>query len=345
MALTKWRDMGADDNERMDTSFNAPQDVRAIARPDGACALPGLGVIRAVGPESAAFLQGQLSHDMLRLDATRARLAAYCSPQGRMLASFVCVRASDDEIWLACSADLLAPTLRRLSMFVLRARTKLSDAGPALAAVGLCGASAAARLGAVAPRETWARAAFEGGSVVRLPDAGAPLDGVPRWLWLGEAAAAEALRAHLPAVAAEDWSRLEVLAGVAPVTAATSGRFVPQMLNYELVGGVDFRKGCYPGQEVVARSQYLGKLKRRTHLLEGPAALAAGQEVFWSEDPAQPAGLVAAAAPLGAGAVALVEMKNAAATRGTLHLGQADGPALARRALPYPLPADGGTEG
>lgn len=312
----------------------------------GACALPGLGVIRATGADAASFLHGQLSNDVQRLDAARARLGAYCTPQGRMLASFVYAR-HDAEFWLACSADVLAPTLKRLSMFVMRAQAKLSDASAELAVVGLTGTVAAAWVAttaAAAVDAVWAKADVAGGAVViRLPDA---LDKaqddaarVARWLWIGPREAAEALQAALPALDPAGWQALEVRSGVVPVAAVTAGQFVPQMLNYELVGGVDFKKGCYPGQEVVARSHYLGKLKRRAFLLTGTAPMTPGQEVFWSGDPGQPAGVIAAAATGADGtALALAELKLAAVATGTLALGAADGPAVRLGTLPYALP-------
>lgn len=314
----------------------------------GACRLPSIGVIRAVGADAAAFLHGQLSNDVKLLGYDRARLAAFCTPQGRMLASLVLGRhrneAGDDEYWLACSTDLLPATLKRLSMFVLRAKAKLGDASAELVAVGLAGAAAAQALGPDAPAVAWAKADRDGAMLIRLPDG----DGVPRWLWLGPAAAAEALLAGLPALAPADWAWAEVNSGVAPVLAATSGQFVPQMLNYELVGGVDFKKGCYPGQEVVARSQYLGKLKRRAFLLAldaRDAAVQPGQEIFWSGDADQPAGQVALAAPApatsaGSGVRLIAELKVAATASGSLHLGAADGPPLRLLPLPYALPQD-----
>ena len=233
----------------------------------GACRLTDRGVIRAVGADAASFLHGQLSNDVSRLGSAQARLGAYCSPQGRMLASLVFARSGPEELWLSLSADVLAPTLKRLSMFVLRAKAKLSDASAELAVVGLAGARAAAWLGESAPAAPWDKADRDGAMVIRLHPA--RLDGtdVPVWLWIGPIAQAEAVLAALPALQPSQWARLELATGVAQVNAATSGQFVPQMLNYELVGGVDFRKGCYPGQEVVARSQYLGKLKRRGFLL------------------------------------------------------------------------------
>ncbi len=325
--------MDADDNERMDTIASPATTTSA----GGACRLPGIGVIRAVGADAAAFLHGQISNDVKLLGADRARLAAYCTPQGRMLASLIVGRHSAEEFWLACSADLLPATLKRLGMFVLRAKVKLSDASAERVAVGLAGAAAAQALGADAPAATWAKADRGGAMLIRLPDA----EGQPRWLWIGPAAEADALLAGLPALAAAAWAWLEVSSGVAPVVAATAGQFVPQMLNYELVGGVDFKKGCYPGQEIVARSHYLGKLKRRAFLLAGDAPALPGQEVFWSGDAGQPAGQVAmaAAAPDGSGWRLIAELKIAATDPGAgrLHLGAADGPALTLLPLPYAL--------
>jgi len=320
---------------RMDTSTpNSPLPS------GGACRLSDRGVIRAVGADAASFLHGQLSNDVSRLGSAQARLGAYCSPQGRMLASLVFARSGPEELWLSLSADVLAPTLKRLSMFVLRAKARLSDASAELAVVGLAGASAAAWLGEGAPATPWDKADRDGAMVIRLQPA--RLDGaeVPVWLWIGPVAQAEALLAALPALQPAQWARLELATGVAQVTAATSGQFVPQMLNYELVGGVDFRKGCYPGQEVVARSQYLGKLKRRGFLLGAAVPMQPGQEIFWSEDAGQPAGVIAAAAPelSGSGHAALAELKIAVTQSGTLHLGAADGPPLALLPLPYALP-------
>jgi folate-binding protein YgfZ len=158
---------------------------------------------------------------------------------------------------------------------------------------------------------------------------------VSRGLWLGAEPAGQ------PALDADTWRGLEAASGVARVVAATAEQFVPQMVNLELVGGVNFQKGCYPGQEIVARSQYRGTLKRRGALLSSAVAMSEGQEVFQASDPGQPAGTVALAASLDDGHhLALVEIKRAALELGGLHLGQADGPPLASRELPYEIPQD-----
>lgn len=311
--------------------------VGGPSAPEGAARLAHTGLIRARGVDAASFLHGQLTNDFSGLGLSEARLAAFCSAKGRMLASFVGFKRSHDELWLACRADVLPATLKRLRMFVLRAKAQLDEGEPGTVLVGLAGSAAARALPAEAvPLPVWSHRVIPGGaSLVRLPDGA----GQPRWLAAGSAEQLAPLLAALPALALDHWDWLEVQSGVAPVQAATVEAFVPQMLNYELVGGVNFQKGCYPGQEIVARSQYRGTLKRRTQQLHGEAEMAAGQEVWWSGDAAQPSGLVALAAPAPSGGHdALVEIKLAALDGGGLHLGAADGPPLTLRALPYALP-------
>jgi len=199
---------------------------------------------------------------------------------------------------------------------------------------GLAGASAGAWLGDTASTEPMGLTRRGNAQALRLPD----VAGTPRWLLVAPLAEAAP---DLPALSLDDWRWLEVRSGVARIVAATAEAFVPQMVNFELVGGVSFKKGCYPGQEVVARSQYRGTLKRRGALLSGAVAMQPGQEVFQDADPGQPAGTVALAAPGPDGqTLALVELKLAALDAGGLHLGAADGPLLQAQALPYAVPRD-----
>lgn len=303
--------------------------------PNGLVRLADWGVIRASGEDARKFLHGQLTQDIERLGEGQARLAGYCTAKGRLLATFVVWARSPDEVLLACSADLLAPVLKRLSMFVLRARCKLSDASAETAVWGLAGDAAQQALGPAVPVAAWQRSARTGADVIRLPDArmaGGTV--VPRFLWVGGEPPA------LPALDMDAWHWLEARSAVARVVAATSEQFVPQMVNLELVGGVNFQKGCYPGQEIVARSQYRGTLKRRGHVVDSTVALAPGQEVFHDGDPGQPAGMVVLAGSWAGSHAALVELKLAALEGGSLHAGAADGALLRPTALPYDIPAE-----
>jgi tRNA-modifying protein YgfZ len=304
----------------------------------GCLRLSDWGVIRVQGSDAASFLHGQLTQDVQHLDAGQARLAGYCSAKGRLLASLVLWRSGDD-ILMACSADVLQATLKRLSMYVLRARCKLSDAASSVALYGLTGPAAAAWLGVHAPATVWQCAAIAAGQVIRLPDGrgGPGRAGVARYLL---ALPADAAAPDLPALPLDAWQWLEVSSGVARIVAATVEKFVPQMVNLELVGGVNFQKGCYPGQEVVARSQYRGTVKRRALVFDSQGPAQAGQEIFHSAQADQPAGMVVNSASLAGSHCALVEVKLAALDAGTLHLGTVTGPLLHRIAQPYDIPLE-----
>lgn len=294
----------------------------------GALRLTDWGVMRAQGEEAAKFLHGQLTQDTVLQTPAQGRLAGYCSPKGRLLALMLALKTGPEELLLPLPAELLPATLKRLSMFVLRAKCKLSDASAQLAVWGLAGETARTWLGAEAPTEVWGVSRRgEAAWVLRLPDAG-----TPRYLLIQ---AAEAEAPALPALAAQDWAWLEVQSGLAWVRQPTVEQFVPQMLNLELLGGVNFQKGCYPGQEIVARSQYRGTVKRRTFLFSSEGEAQIGQELFHSADPEQPAGLVAAVAHREGRSLLLAEVKLAALEGGSLHLGAAGGAVLQPRALPY----------
>ena len=303
---------------------------------DGAVRLTHCGVIRARGADAVKFLQGQLTNDVASFGPSQSRLAGFCSAKGRLQASFLLWKVAPDDVLLACSASVLPATLKRLSMFVMRAQCKLIDASGEVQLWGAAGDAALRLTQAAAVGE---KRDAEGATMIRLPD----VAGVARCM-LAVAAAdtrPDALAAA-PAIPLDTWRWLEVRSGIPTIEAATVDQFVPQMLNYELVGGVNFQKGCYPGQEIVARSQYRGTIKRRMFLFETDAVAAAGQEVFHSADPGQPAGMVvnAAGRPGGGATSLLAEVKLAALDGGTLHLASADGPVLTLSEQPYDLPLD-----
>jgi folate-binding protein YgfZ len=300
---------------------------------EGIAPLPQLGLIRVQGEDAAKFLHGQLTNDFALLQPDEARLAAFCNAKGRMQASFVAVPLAAGDIVLVMSQELLAQTLKRLSMFVLRAKAKLSDATANFELRGLAGESARSAAGgeSLAP---WAQRREGHAHLVGLY----PADGVPRALWLAPAGTPIPAGPQLDAAL---WHWGEVRSAVATISAPVFEAFVPQMLNYESVGGVNFKKGCYPGQEVVARSQFRGTLKRRAFLAHAEAALAAGTELFHESDPDQPCGVIAqaAASPAG-GCDAIVSIQLSAAEGGCITAGSANGPVLSLQPPPYPLLTD-----
>jgi folate-binding protein YgfZ len=274
------------------TDFPTLADSLASLHSAGIVSAPaGLGLIRVAGDDAATFLHSQLTNGVEDLTADAARLAGYCSPKGRLLASFLMWRDAEGIV-LQLSADIQPAIQKRLTMFVLRAKAKLSDLSATHRVLGVAGAGAEAALaqaGLPAPHAPLATAHADGVTVIRLADA----EGEPRWQIVAAADQADALHARLAqalaGAAPAFWDWLEIGAGIPRIAAATQEQFVPQMINFELVGGVNFRKGCYPGQEVVARSQYRGTLKRRMWRVHGDGDVpAAAAEVFRPEDPEQP---------------------------------------------------------
>jgi folate-binding protein YgfZ len=313
-------------------SFPNPNLLQQL---NGICALPHLGVIQAQGEDAANFLHNQLTNDVLLLPVGQARLAAFCNAKGRMQASFVVIKTAPDTVLLVLPQDLLPQTLKRLTMFVLRAKVKLSDASGQWQLHGLMGETARAALGDAA---SWQEVDWAGGHAVALYPAVAGEARQARAFWLG---AFEQPAPEAPALTAEQWAWGSVLSGVPFVTLPVFEAFVPQMLNFESVGGVNFKKGCYPGQEVVARSQFRGTLKRRMARVFSPVALMAGQDVFTPADPEQPCATVVqcAARPDGSGFDALVS-GTLDSMAGGWHASSAQGDKLELLPLPYALLED-----
>jgi folate-binding protein YgfZ len=309
-------------------------------------AVTDLGLIGVSGEDAASFLHSQLTNDVEHLGTADARLAGYCTPKGRLQATLLYWRDAE-SIYLQLPRAIQPPLQKRLTMFVLRAKSKLRDATlePAREAVlGFGGAAGEAALRQhidVLPPAPYGKVEHALGTVIRLADA----FGAPRYLWLtsgdtGMAVLSAAAEKRLALGGNQAWRLAAIHAGVPQVTVNTQDQFVPQMVNFELLGGVNFKKGCYPGQEIVARSQYLGKLKRRTALATvDNAAVQAGEEVFSAADPQQPCGMIVNAAANGkGGADVLVELKLDALDQ-EVHLGSAAGARLAMLPMPYPLDA------
>ncbi len=311
-----------------------------------ACVMQGQAILRAEGEEAATFLHSQLSNDVVHLGSKEVRLAAYCTPKGRMLASFTMWKTAEN-ILMQMSEELLPATQKRLQMYALRAKYKASPATE-LVSLGLGGAKAlqvlatwfdAEQLAALAANSKIDHQQAQLGSLLRLSDS----LGNPRYQWvLSEESAITVwpeLAANLHPVASSMWELLAIHAGIARIVSATVEKFVPQMINFELVGGVNFKKGCYPGQEIVARSQYLGKLKRRMYLLHSEADnLASGMEVFSSVDPEQACGMLVNVARNPAGGMdCLAELKSALIEGGQLQVEQQN---LQLLSLPYAFPTE-----
>lgn len=296
-------------------------------------------LLHVCGSDAASFLHGQLTQDIVNLDAKSWRYAGYCNTKGRLYTTALVWRPEPDAVFLAVPASNADFLVKRLAMFVLRAKAKVEKAAPEMVAVGLMGT------GAIAALQAHCAPLPDVGGVLQLDDTagnGYALNcntsQTPRIMfWLP---AGHALMQAVAQYAVTDaaWHAADVQAAIAHVDAATREAFVPQMINFELVGGVNFKKGCYPGQEIVARSQYLGKLKRRMAIatvagLEPVAPLA---DIF-ADGATEPIGSIATAAPDSDGLHWLIGFEStlAAQADGNLHL--ADGRALNLLALPYSI--------
>jgi hypothetical protein len=319
-------------------SFGDPQGELAAAR-DGTVVVPLVdhGLIRAAGDDAPSFLHNLLTNDVTGLAADGMRFAGLCTAKGRLLAT-VTVWHDGADLVLALSADIQPAILKILSMYVLRSKLTLTDAGADMVLLGLSGPAAPTligQLGGVAPAPQQV-VDIAGGKVLGLADG--------RYLLAVAADRAPALWPTLaggarPAGTAA-WRWLDIAAGQPRVVAATQEAFVPQMVNMEIpaVAGVSFTKGCYPGQEIVARTQYLGKVKRRMYRARLAQPAAAGTDVFTPESQGQHCGALVMVAPAPAGHYeCLLVVQSSGAEAGEIHVGAADGPTATLLALPYSL--------
>jgi folate-binding protein YgfZ len=314
-------------------------DKAAFASAPVLAVVPGLDVLAFEGADAVAFLQGQTTMDVAAIAADGWQIGGYCTPKGRLLAIFQAWRHGAD-VRMLLPADIAPSVQRRLSLFVLRAKVGIRNASRDWMVLGLLGAGSGAALSAAgidAPQAPGSSRILDGDErIVRLP-AGS---GCPERLLLLIRAEREAhwrtLLGAIPRVGPELWWWSHIDAAIPAVLAGTQELFVPQALNLEVLGGVNFRKGCYPGQEIVARSQYLGKLRRRMFLAHA-ADLGAGSDVY-QDGAAEPVGriVLAAGAPAG-GWDLLFEGPTDRVDKGGLHAGSADAPLLHLRALPYAL--------
>jgi len=295
------------------------------------------GILAVRGVDAAKFLQGQLTCNLSYLNAESASLGARCTPKGRMTSSFRIVAEADGYL-LAMAGDLLESQLTDLKKYAVFSKTSLSDDSAQWARFGLSGAGALlAELGLALSGQADQVARHDGLIAIDLGH-----DRVELWVSAPRAAElGERLAAQLPHGNLNDWLLGQVRAGVGQVFGATRELFIPQMINLQAVGGVSFKKGCYTGQEIVARMQYLGRLKRRLHrlALDGSDLPEPGQELF-SPVHSTSVGEVVLAARAAEGVELLAVLQDDAVSDGRVRLGEAEGQPLRLLDLPYTLDSD-----
>lgn len=257
--------------------------------------LTHLGMLECSGEDAKTFLHNQLTTDINHLMSGSAQHSAWCTAKGRMQASFMMYRHGPDYRALL-SSDLLLATQKRLQMFVLRSKVKIADLSGSNEFIGLSGAQSDAAVqgaGLPVPVKLLETADFADGTVIRID--------ASRLIVVAACEAAAELWKKLAAIArpvgTPVWHWLDIQAGIPRILEATKEAFVPQMVNFDKIGGVSFHKGCYPGQEIVARTQYLGKVKRHLYRIHAVTPIAAGTSIYTPESPEHPCGMVANAAP------------------------------------------------
>lgn len=298
----------------------------------GVVSLASFELLRISGDDALSFLQGQLSSDVRELAAGRAQFSSYSTAKGRMLASFLLWQHGAD-VYLLLKADQAEFVARRLSMFVLRAKVRVERLQGAHVLLGLCGKDALSAVGLPA-QERMSVQVQDGKTLIALSS--------DRWL-LVLAQESSLLPVGLDGyvrLAETYWAFLDVRAGIPWVEAATREQFVPQMANMELLGAVSFKKGCYPGQEIVARLQYLGKTKRRMHVFSAPQSMAAGMEVFSPQSAGQDVGMVVSAGVDETGAHHILAVVQSAYLEAGIYADAACQVPLKPEALPYALDVD-----
>jgi folate-binding protein YgfZ len=343
---TEWKEFltkrGAEISDGQVEHFGNPErELRVVVTGNVLIDLSHTGLIAVRGEDAQNFLQGQFTNDIRQVSQSKAQISAFCTPKGRMLSSFLIFQRGD-SYYLRMPRELVEATLKRLQMFVLMSKVQLEDASDNLVSFGVSGPDAEEELAThftTLPQEAFDAIDTAEMTLIRLP-------GIqPRFEVHGTLQAMEKLWSkldvHAAPVGAHAWELLDIRAGLPSVFTQTVDAFVPQMVNLQVVGGVSFKKGCYTGQEIVARMQYLGKLKRRMFLahIDDDSAPVPGSDLFSPDSSSgQGSGKVVSAQRSPEGGVDLLAViEISSAEQGNIRIGDENGPLLLLQELPYPV--------
>ncbi len=346
---TEWQEFlkeaGAEFLDDKVESFGNPAQERDIIHTGSTfCDLCHYGLIAASGDDAIDFLQGQFTNDIAQVSPTQSQLSAYCSPKGRMLANFRIFKRGD-TLYLSLPQPLLEPVLNRLRMFVMRSKVVLEDASEQLFRIGLNGPDAEQQLKAITgsvPQASNDSIELDEYSIIRTHGTQARYEiygslEANKKIW-------QALDVNAAPVGVHIWELLNIQAGIPVITAETCEAFVPQMANMALIDAINFKKGCYTGQEIVARMHYLGKLKKQMYriAIETNEAPKAGDKIF-AEDSTAGTGtgtIVNAEQSTEGEYEALAVIQIADVEGKVLKLGDADGAVVRVLELPYAFATD-----
>ena len=329
---------GASIDEGRVVDFGDPElELKSSLSKNVLCDLSSYSVLLVEGEDAETFLQGQFSNDIKLVKNDSCQFSSWNTAKGRMLANFVLWR-DDSGFYLQLPASLRESIQKRLTMFLLRAKVKITDVSDQLVRLGVAGKDAEALVTSAmgqCPQADYGVAQNSKGSTIKLAGNIYEIVTTPEQapeLW-------KALLGNAVAVSTSRWEWHLIQAGIPVIAPATQEQFVPQMVNFELINGVNFKKGCYPGQEIVARTQYLGKLKRRMYLAHLEAKATPGDELYSADLPEQSTGMIvnAQASPEGGyDVLAVIQMSSAESQE--IHFQSIDGPTLKLKPLPYNVP-------
>lgn len=335
MSLQQWHQFIQDSAQQNPTSpsSNITVDDTVI------CDLSHLGLLQIQGADAVAFLQGQVTNDVKRLDGSRVHYSGYCNPKGRMLALFLAF-SHQDKLHLQMPKALIEPISKRLKMYVMRSKVEIQDVSESIIKIGVNGPNATTLLHSLfskLPEACDDLVTLENAAIIKL--AGSQ----PRYEVFTNIIQAQliwdSLSLHTSIVDAQYWEWLEIQAGIPQVYLATQEAFVPQMLNLDLLDGINFKKGCYTGQEIVARTHYLGTVKRRTYLAHIAVQVQPNDDVVNSKNEVVGKVVRSAPAPLG-GYDTLLELRLESAETDVLSIA---GNTINIQSLPYSLQASPST--
>ena len=339
-----WQDYLIQHGAKMDSSVaqdfgDISAELDTTANNTVLCDLSQFGTLRASGEDALTFLQNLLSNDIREVSKTSAQYSSLNTAKGRVLATMLIWQEGGDYL-LQLPRELIAPMHKKLSMYVLRAKVKITDASDEIVVLGVSGSKASEvlqnHLGKL-PQQALGAAGFEQASVLKIDEARFQISTSPQHapkLW-------EAISEKARPVGSRCWDWLNIKAGIPNILPQTQEHFVAQMVNLDLIGGISFNKGCYPGQEIVARTHYLGKQKRRMYLahVDSDESPLPGDELYSADMENHASGVIAnASAAPGGGFDVLAVMQIASHDAYPVHLGSLLDAKLAFEPLPYPLP-------
>lgn len=300
------------------------------------------GLLQFSGDDAKTFLQNQLSCDVREIDLKTAKYGSYCTSKGRILANFIVWQRGDD-LFMQLPVSLVCAIQKRLSLYVLRAKVKITDCSDEWVRLGIAGSNTIALIHGIAnsivdfvyPMQIQHSEKF---SVLFLSQNRAEVITTlenAQAIW-------DQLSQHARPVGINCWNWLEIRAGIPIILPETQEMFLPQMINLDAIGGVSFKKGCYPGQEIVARTQYLGKLKRRMQLVHIATneMIKPGDALYSADMGDQSSGNIVNVEPSPHGGFdALAVVQQSSTNVSEVHCHSLNGPEMEFQPLPYSLPA------